>query len=222
MTGSLKYWLLPVIVAMVLVCGCRAVGRRSADRQDVPQMPATAISMSCLVRLYRADGSYYLTRQNHDIAPAEGAIRISGTEPDGSYVWQLTMGALASLGQPAAGMNWLPESLSPDDYCRLILGSFQAGTVGQHHDAAPVRIQGNWAYPVRTEHNLRWYQSRPGAAVADIVTLDSYDGRQYVARGYGYHLIRDTGVLVPAKIEIFMVDAAAMTEQLLMRLDYLN
>ena len=119
-------------------------------------------------------------------------------------------------------MKWLPEGLAPGDYCRLILGSFQSGMVGQHYGTAPVRIRGNWAYPVRSEHDLTWYQSRSGAAAADIVTLDSSDGSRYVACGYGHYLTRDTNVLVPAKIEIFRVDAAAMTERMLLRLDYLN
>jgi hypothetical protein len=222
MTKSLKYCLVLATAVTAMVCGCRAISGRDAGRQDVPQMPATTVSASCFVRLYRTDGDYYLTRQNHDVAPAEEAIRISGREPDGSYVWQFVTDIFTPLEQPAAAPKWLPEGLAPVDYCRLVLAGFRAAMVGQSYSTAPVRIRGNWAYPVRSEHNLTWYQSREGAAVADIVTLDGSDGIRYVACGYGYYLARDAHVLVPARMEIFRVDASAGTEQMLLRLDYLN
>jgi hypothetical protein len=220
MTRGLRYSLTLAVVAMATVCGCRNASQVADRSETAAQISASAISMSCLVRKYEADGSYYATRQHQSIEPYEGIIQVSGTEPAGQYFLQLSGNLFTGSEGRGPEAKWLPSQMSAADYCRLVLGSFQAGMVGQSQDGSPVRIRGNWAYPVKSDDALAWYQSKENSAVADIVTLESPDGGRYIARGYGYHLTRDSQMLVPAKIEIFRTDATAMTEQMLLRLDY--
>jgi hypothetical protein len=222
MTNSFRYSVTFAVAAMALVCGCRRASQVTDNQQVAVKMPENAVNTSCFVRKYEDNGSYYMTRQSQSIDLFAGAMRLSGSEPAGQYSWQLSGASFTELDGRASQAKWLPSEMGAADYCRLVLGCFQAGMVGQSQGASPVRIRGNWAYPAKSEGPLAWYRSAEGSAVADIVTLQCSDGGWYVARGYGYYLTRGAGMLVPAKIEIFKTDAASMSEQMLLSLDYID
>ncbi len=222
MEKHLRYCVTCAAAAAVFVCGCRQDSHVSDDSMAVTQMPAGAISASCFVRSYHADGSYYLTRQSQNVEPYAGFIQLAGSEPDGPYFWQLSGGLFTVSQGRSPEAKWLPPQMAAVDFSRLVLGCFQAPMVGQGPDASPVRIRGNWAYPAKAEGPLAWYRSAENSAVADIVTVQRSDGGWYVARGYGHYPTRDARMLVPAKIEIFRTDAASLSEQMLLSLEYID
>jgi hypothetical protein len=106
-----------------------------------------------------------------------------------------------------------------------------------------VRIDGLWYDPVeriyppgRTtaspvpQGKAVFYQNRPAplllsqessGAMVDIIRYsDASAGRFFTVRGYDYKKIKNGGVSVPRKIDIFRTDAGGVLQQLLATIDY--
>jgi hypothetical protein len=219
MAMSLRTSLMLAIVATLAVGGCR--GSHRAKEQQMPQISANAMQAGCFVRLYKADGSYYMTRQSQKIDSQAGMLLVSGIEPDGAYSWLLSPGRFDILEGRTVSPKWLPAEFSQKDYCRVILGCFQAADMKSQGRGTPLRILGNWCYPADSYGDLTWYQSKDGGPV-DIVVIRVSEAVQLMARAYEYHKASENGVFAPAKIEIYAADGAAMNEQRLFGIDYSN
>ena len=218
MAKSLRTSLILTVVATLAAGGCR--GGHKAQKQ-MPQMSVGTVQMGCFVRLCRSDGSYYMTRQSQKIDTLAGILQVSGVEPDGRYSWQTSSGRFDVMEGKAISPKWLPAEFSPRDYCWAILGCFQVAAMNSQGQGTPVRILGNWCYPVGFDGDLTWYQSKNGGSV-DIVVIKVSDTLQLMARIYEYHKVTKTGILVPAKIEIYAADSKAMNEQRLIEIDYFD
>jgi hypothetical protein len=221
MAMTLRRGLLFLVAGVLILGGCRMAAKQPKE-PPIPQLSADALQANCFIRLYRPDGSYYLTQQRQEFDAATGIVKVAGIEPDGTYIWQLSPGRFDNIEGRTAGMKWLGPVLSPGDYCRLVLGCFQGSAMHPQTQAGEaVRVLGNWCYPVMSESGLTWYRSKD-ATSADLVAIQTGSGSQLVARGYEYRKVREGQAPVPFKIEIFKADTAAMTEQRLMTLDYGN
>jgi hypothetical protein len=221
MAMNLRSSLILAVVAMLAAGGCRSSSLRHKPKEQMPQFSASAVQAGCFVRLYRADGSYYMTRQSQKIDTQTSMLQASGIEPDGKYSWQMSPGRFDVMEGKTVSPKWLPAEFSPRNYCRAILGCFQAASMTAQGQGAPVRILGNWCYPVGFEGDLTWYQSKNGGSV-DIVAIKISDTVQLMARAYEYHKATQAGILVPAKIEIYAADGKAMNEQRFIEIDYFN
>jgi len=212
-------FVLAAAIILSMACGCK-VSSGPAVSVDTVEVPPASVKMSSFIESYREDGSYYMTRQSQEIAPAAEFILISGAEPEGQYVWQLTSGVFTPVESPETGMQWLPDIVTPLEYSRLVLACFTGSMLGHTPTSSPVRILGNWAYPVKSAGDLAWYQSGADATSADIVVLQHADGKRLIARAYGYRVVSNGQLLAPSRIDVFRSDPIAMTEQRLLKIDY--
>ncbi len=196
------------------------------------------LALDCVVTLYKPDGSFYLTEQHHEIYPPSNSIKISALEPQGKFVWQLSGKTFCVLGG-AEQFDALPDAIEIRHFAEAILDittapvcffdksfAFDKGT-------KPVKIEGQWYYPIEREKILMddiadppywpkavFYQDRDSDFVDMIWFAGSGKGKLLAVRGYDYKEVEKRGVLVPAKIEIFVTNADGVLQERLAKIDY--
>jgi hypothetical protein len=214
MTQTRRFVIGATLAAMCILCGCA----RPTPVTVVPAIPAVTTNVGCLLKTHQSDGSVYVTSQKQELSSAEDYIRVYGTEPEGNYDWQLNRGMVTLKGAESS-MKWLPQELSPLDYCRILLASMAASPANQAAAATPVRVLGNWATPVASADGLTWYRSAQNLRSADIVVMPGPDATQIVARTNGS--ISKAGQPVPSKLEIYLTSEST-ADRLLLELDYIE
>jgi hypothetical protein len=170
------------------------------------------ISRNAVVTFYKPDGTFYLADQQYMIFPAADEIEISGSEKQGTYVWNFNHG-LFTMDAPE--VNVIPNSLNERDFSeavlfittipiRLLEPAFEFNQMPE------VKIVALWYYPidVTSYGGQQWskivfYQNRDTSRV-DMIWL-ACEGEQkfFMVRGYDYHKYSKSGMLIPSKVEIF-------------------
>lgn len=170
--------------------------------------------------------SFYLTEQHYEINPWSNLIRISTTEPQGKFVWQLSRGKFSVL-RGARQVNTLPVRVCERWFAEAILSLITAPVrlldteAGFTRSPTPVRIEGLWYHPIRqVGSDTVFYQSRDGFLI-DMIQLADVSQQRYLAiRGYDYKEVQKGGILAPVKIEIFQADANGFLQQRLVKIDF--
>jgi hypothetical protein len=208
------------------------------------------IELDCLVTFYKPDGSFYVTEQKHRIYPWSNSIALSADEPKGKFSSLLSRLRLSASprqarAKSAAGLTTaaaqferhgtaLPlEYLTERDFAEGSLELMTAPARLLDAQAAfskgpqPVRIDGMWYDPVErkttsaeTTMGAVFYQNRQNSLVDVIRYSDTSSNKFFTVRGYGYKKIKNSGVSVPRKIDIFRTDAGGVQQQLLASIDY--
>jgi hypothetical protein len=184
-----------------------------------------------VVTFYQKDGSVYLTEQRHEIYPSLNSIRISGTEPQGQLVWQLSPDGLCLISEGVA-----EEDASPPDNCGFAYAVLSMTTAPMRladkgvrlaRGSNRVRIGGLWYYPIARAGTdpIQAGSPRPQRVFyqnvdSSIVDTIHFEGLSMVVRGYDYREIEKSGVLVPTKIEIFAAEGDELLKDRLVRIDY--
>lgn len=190
----------------------------------------------CIVKLYRPDGSFYLTEHELTVYPWSNAIRVSATEPRSKFVWELIDGQYALLVGDAS-LDVSPLAGSYEGYASAILEIVTAPVrfLDQrkqfHREATPERLGGQWYQRFTAKPSAKrikeaggsvmlqpywtdliYFMNRPDALV-DVIWLGNTDRKEFLmVRGYDYSGMEEgeEGRLrVPSKIEIFRSDAEA-------------
>jgi len=175
---------------------------------------------------------YYLTQQHYEIYPWSNSIRVSDTEPQDRFVWQLSQGNLEVL-EGAKRFNSLPAAAQDRYFAEAILYLITAparlvdSSARITDEIRPVKLEGLWYYPIeRPSDNIDRYWSKvifyqnTESALVDILWFAGVDSDKYFAvRGYDYRRISKNGVLIPAKIELFTTDAGNIIRQRLVKID---
>ncbi len=195
---------------------------------------AKMLELDCVVALYQPDGSYYLTEQRYQVFPWSNAIRLSGAEPGGRYVWQLSRGAFELL-EGQSRYEGLDVGV---DYACIAEGILNLVTaparlldasVEFDRSSAPVKLEGLWYQPIRRTvkadakdspalRETAFYQQRSNGRV-DMVLLRCAAGTVLVVRGYDYTAVRKGGVLLPSRIEVFKATPGRAARKRLIRID---
>jgi hypothetical protein len=179
----------------------------------------------CIAKFYKSDGTFYLTSHRHAIYPWSDSIRIYASEPQGTFVWQLSGNEFKLLEGTSQQAAQLPITLC-DPYIARAIWSITAAPASVATQTDPntaalggaVKIEGLWHYPLKLADGRTWYMNKD-SSVFDIYTIEA--GRKMLmARGYNYSTIEKTGVAVPTKIEIFSVDPDTSAPRLMIELDY--
>jgi len=247
-----------VLVMVLAVAGCEQEQRREQERErmvdvSVSQSPyisqaieATGgpkawsntkkLEFDCVVYFYELDGSFYLTKQHHEVYPASGLIRVSAQEPQGKLVWEYSpngMRVIEGTKQP----DFLPIGLGAEDFVKAILDITTApmrllkNKTELTKDTTSVKIEGNWYYPIgqaRPEQTVTepyqpkfvFYQNRNNSVVDMLLFLGVDGGTTLAVRGYNYQEVEKGGVIVPAKIELFITDVSLVMQHRLVKIDY--
>jgi hypothetical protein len=196
---------------------------------------AKKLELDCVVTFYLPDGSFYLTKQHHEIDPLSNLIRISAKEPQGNFTWKLSPDGLTVIEGTNQG-DFLPTGLGAEDYAKAIIDITTTPLrlierkTGLIRGAEPVKIEGQWYYPIGRptsdkpdsethRPNLVYYQNRDNSLV-DMLLFGDTEGACLAVRGYNYHEVEKGGILIPAKIEIFIVGAGGVMQKRLVKIDY--
>ncbi len=207
------------------------------------------LELDCVVTLYKPDGSFYLTEQHHEIYPPSNSVRISALEPQGKFVWQLSGGIFTVL-EGAEQVGALPIMAVNYYFAEAILDittapvRFLDKSFAFTKGTKPVKIEGQWYYPIERAPPLRgagrekiladdliladipyWpkvvFCQNTGTARIDMLWFVGAGEEKFLAvRGYDYKEVEKGGILVPAKIEIFATDADGVLQERLVKIDY--
>lgn len=204
----------------------------------------TRLRTSGVVKLYRSDGSFYLTEHNVEVYPWSNAIRIEANEPQARFVWQLAKGRYQVLeGQVPLDVSPLAGSYGA--YADAVLQIVTAPVrlldeeVELYREPTPVRLGGLWYQritakytsvkvvseemanvPVETDWTDAIYFLNRGAGLIDMIWLGNAAKQEYlIVRGYDYAAEADQGLRVPSKIELFRADAEGYAQERLALLD---
>ena len=207
---------------------------------------AKKLRLDCVVTFYKSDGSFYLTEQDYEIYPWLNSIRISATEPLGTFVWELSRGGLEGGEAWHTGIGLPVQLCSKHYFTELILDIITAPVrfldkpVVFTRDSRPVKMEGLWYYLIERVNPDKtgifsyavFYQNRDSSLV-DMIWFAGVDSSVIVSeaqpsvaipislavRGYDYRELEKGGVRVPAKIEIFRTDAAGVLQERLVKID---
>jgi hypothetical protein len=199
------------------------------------------LQLDCVVTFYQPDGSFHLTEQHHVVSPWANSIRISGLEPQGRFVWQLSNGKFDVL-QESGQSYTLPVVIGGNHFAEMVLSiitipaRFLDESAEFSKETTGLKIQGQWYYPItrlsrpatgtgfesKPEIVLSkavFYQDRDSYLI-DMLVFNFMSGNSnFAVRGYDYTKVEKNGVLVPAKIEIFRVDARGNLQERLVKID---
>ena len=207
---------------------------------------AKKLRLDCVVTFYNSDGSFYLTEQDYEIYPWSNSIRISATEPQGNFVWELSRGGLEGGGSWHTGVGFPVELCSKQYFAELILDittapvRFLDKSVVFTKDSRPVKMEGLWYHSIERVNPHKtgifsyavFYQNR-STFLVDMLWFAGVDSPviaseaqpsvaipiSLAVRGYDYREVEKGGVRLPAKIEIFRTDAAGVLQERLVKID---
>jgi len=193
------------------------------------------LEFDCVVTFYQPDDSFYLTEQHYEVYPWSNSIRISAVEPQGKFVWQLSKGRFDAL-KGSEQLDGLSSIVESHYFAEVILNIITAPvrfldeSVEFAKVPEPVRIQGQWYYPIERRMKTAlevvpdlsdavFYQNRDSSFV-DMLWFPRLGGEKFlIVRGYDYSEVEKRGVLVPTKIEIFRTDARGDSQKRLVEID---
>lgn len=188
------------------------------------------VEFDCIVTFYQPDGSFYLTKQHHEISPWLNSIRVSAQEPQGKFVWELSRNGF-SIIEGTRQENFLPVGLGAEDFTKAILDitttpiRLMDNKDGLTKGTSPVKVEGRWYYPIGhaesdNQPDIIFYQNRDSALIDLIWFVSAKRGTSLAVRGYNYQEIRKSSVFFPVKIEIFMTDRQGVIQNRLATIDY--
>ena len=183
------------------------------------------LGLDCVVTFYNTDGSFYLTQQHHEVYPWSNSVRISAIEPQGKFVCLLSQDKFTlAQGQVQYDIRNLVYAVRAITTApvRLLDKSAEFSKPSE-----PVKIQGLWYYPIRcsrvTSDERRetvFYQSRDTSLI-DIISFVG-EKESLLVRGYDYRQVKEAGVLLPTRIEVFSTNPAGVIQHRLLKIDYYN
>lgn len=199
------------------------------------------LQLDCVVTFYQPDGSFHLTEQHHVVYPWSNSIQISGREPQGRFVWQLSQGKFDVL-EAGGQSDALPVVIGSNQFAEMILSimtipaRFLDEPAEFSKETTGLKIQGQWYYPISrlsrpvVGTNLEsepaivlskavFYQDRDNSLI-DMIIFDFLGGDgNFAVRGYDYTEVERNGVRVPARIEIFKTDENGNLLERLVKID---
>ncbi len=253
---SKTIWL--ILVMVLAVAGCEQEQRREQDREQTVHVSASQppyisqaieatgglkawtktkkLEFDCIVSFYELDGSFYLTKQHHEIYPKSGLIRVSAQEPEGKLVWEYSHDGMRVI-EGTKQADFLPIGLGAEDFVKAIIDITTApvrlleNKAELIKDTTSVKIEGRWYYPIRQarpeqtdsgsyQPKFVFYQNRANSVVDMLLFLGVDGGTTLAARGYNYQEVEKGGVVVPAKIELFITDVGLVMQHRLVKIDY--
>lgn len=202
----------------------------------------TKLDFDAVVIFYQPDASTYLTEQHYEFFPWSNSLRVSGTEPIGSFVWQLSKGAFQELTSPCIMPSGTTSPVDVPSQCfaeamlNITTASIRLLDESVQFVPSPgaVKKEGSWYYPLersnfQTEQlktNSCWpsavfYQNKDNYLIDTIWFKDSSGrAKSLLVRGYDYREIKGKSVVVPTKIEIFKTDVTGSVQKRLATINF--
>ncbi len=199
------------------------------------------LQLDCVVTFYQPDGSFHLTEQHQVVYPWSNSIQISGSEPQGRFVWRLSKGEFDVL-QEGGQSDALPVVIGSNHFAEMILSimtipaRFLDESAEFSKETTGLKIQGQWYYPITrlsrpvvgaefesepafVLSKAVFYQDRDSSLI-DMLVFDFMSGDSNLSVcGYDYTEVEKDGVRVPARIEIFTADTQGNLQERLVKID---
>ncbi len=198
-------------------------------------MEVKEMSVECVVTFYKPDKSLYLTEQVHQIYPWTNSIRISADEPGERLVYQLSRGKFSVL--ETAEKDWtLPVEIEAETFARAVLDIMTAPV--RFLDKSAVysekqqltKIDGRIYRPViRTMKTEQSDSAEEGVIFCQNQQSSLFDVIWYsgegsdsllTVRGYNYSRIKEGGVVLPGRVEIFRASSDGVLQKRLAKIEY--
>jgi len=212
------------LAAILTSAGCQRLSKKEAAEAETILKTGPSIRADCIVTFYKADGSYYLTKQQHEVWPMVDIITISAKEPQGEFVWELSGEdfKILTAKQPPIGGN----STYPDRYfAQAVLNIIAAPFLGDSKPSPkvkPIKIEGQWYRRFEAEAGCKqiFYENIDTARTEIVCLAAGPDNVFLKARAYDYSDVEGTDVSVPTKIELFKTDSREIVQRRLAQIDY--
>lgn len=224
--------LLVLAAAGMAVSGCSQTCTPNAG-VSIDQEPCMGekISGMCVVSYYNADGSYYLTEQQHQFCSDPKQLKVWADEPTGVFKWRLT-GDVFEVIAGANGAEDMERTLLDRNIARVLFTSMMAGSGiesgstgmkfttekidGKWYDATDLGVAGKgWG-------SETIYRSRKNSRI-ELVRLEDIDkGIVLTARCYNYRQSKDIAKTAPMKIDISSSDIAGGASKLMLKVEYIS
>ncbi|MCD4831304.1 MAG: hypothetical protein K8R02_05775 [Anaerohalosphaeraceae bacterium] len=197
-----------VIIAAVTIafCGCRP-GGQSKSRLDLKnEMP---VKLSCVIAIDQPDGSKYFTKQKQLLYPEQKTLLFSAEEPEAVFKWSV---AGSSYNQPkSAKLPPRAELMFSREISTALLELYLANTTGSIQTAgadfspeATINIDGQIYGRVSGDKSIELYQNRQSKKIDTAKTTGKIS---YIIQGYNYHKIENSEIILPTKIDVFVLKA---------------
>ena len=249
MMNRIKKTICPFLLTVLIITGCGQKQKKMDIQTQIPSKVPSYITeaietaggldawtrtkkleFDCIATFYQPDGSFYLTKQHHEVFPWSNSIRVSAQEPQGKFVWEFLRNGL-SIIEGRKQEVFLPVGLDAEDFTKAILDitttpvRLMDNKAGLTKGTRPVKIEGRWYYPIGhaesdNQPDIIFYQNRDSSLIDLIWFVSAKRGTPLAVRGYNYQEIKKGAVLIPAKIEIFMTDLQGVIQNRLVTIDY--
>ena len=193
------------------------------------------LEFDCLVTYYQSNGSFYLTEQHYNIYPWSNSILISGEEPQGRYIWQLSQGQFDILENSEQISNPI-VNIGNNCFAEAVLNIITIparlidNSVVFTRGNAPINVQGQLYYPVTrqirnvnenpvNESDAVFYQDTNNYLVDMIWFVYQNEENFVLVRGYDYIKVKNNNVFIPSRIEIFKTDAQGASKNKLVKIE---
>lgn len=249
MMNRIKKTICLFLLTVLIITGCEQKQKKMDIQTQIPSKVTSYITeaiettggldawtrtkkleFDCIATFYQPDGSFYLTKQHHEIFPWSNSIRVSAQEPQGKFVWEFSRNGL-SITEGTGQEVFLPVGLDAEDFTKAILDitttpvRLMDNKAGLTKGNRPLKIEGRWYYPIGhaesdNQPDIIFYQNRDSSLIDLIWFVSAKRGTPLAVRGYNYQKIKKGAVLIPAKIEIFMTDLQGVIQNRLVTIDY--
>ena len=189
------------------------------------------LELDCVVTFYNKDGTYYLTEQYHDIYPWSNAIRVSSVEPQGKFVGLLLKDNFKAESPAQVRVQYdIRNMMYAVRYITTAPVRFLDKSVRFVKDA-PVRMEGLWYYPIRCSmlssqttgnepRQVVFYQNRDTTFIDIIRFVNPVGMKSLMVRGYDYRIVKEAGLLLPTRIEVFKTNLIGVIQKRLLKIEY--
>jgi hypothetical protein len=189
------------------------------------------IEFRATVTACERESCFYLTKHDFVLCPWSDAIQVTAHEPRADFTWQVVRGQYHAP-QTDPNLDVSPLRGLSCDYADAVLQIATAPVRMLESDGsltsrpAPAQITGQWYLPIDADFHGQttdpkvkaaepywtqgtYFQSQDDSLVDMVWLANPVTGKFVIVRGYDYAKDAASGVLIPAKVEVFQSDAEA-------------
>ncbi len=204
---NIKIATVAVIAAVAIAfCGCSQSSQSDKSRplNLKNEMP---VKLSCVVSIGQNDGSRYFTKQKQLFYPEQNGLIFSANEPEGAFSWSVTDD---SYTRPKASK--LPQRaklMFSRQVSAALLALYTANTADLSQAgktgfslSATINIDGRIYERLSKNNGISLYRNRQSGKIDTVKTTGK---GSYIIQGYNYHKIANSELVIPTKVDVFVL-----------------
>ncbi|MCI0499019.1 MAG: hypothetical protein L0Y36_04990 [Planctomycetales bacterium] len=212
----------------VIFLGC---AQPSQSQQDAAAPVEPVLMADCIAQYHKANGSAYMTRQQHSFNPGEGYFQMTAQEPTGKQQYTLVREQFTESSPKTAVLSDMPESFCTPMLAAALYYSFCAG--GGLLDTASlvseenVKLEGQWYQPLKTTWpngsiTITLLRSLDSNRTELIHIEDSAKGLVWLLKNYNPRYSKELEKNIPRKIDVFDIRDGVASKELMIQFEYID